>query len=1840
MALTIGETISRLHGSLRQYIEATYHVGNPQLIQQRLELLNTPGVIHQEPFIESTPRYRSNESFSDLGLDPIVLDFFEQISRSEAGHSPLIYDPPYEHQAAATRSALVDGKSLLVMTGTGSGKTECFLLPILGKLALEAAHSPQTFAEPALRALVLYPMNALVNDQLGRLRLMFGDQRVVQFFTQHAGRPARFARYTSRTLYPGVRDPGKDGTRLRSIGSFYVRQLELAAGPPSDEQRRAAELVERLRDRGKWPTKEDLTRWFGTPRTRWRNADGEFVRAVTMPGDAELFTRHEVHQAPADILVTNYSMLEYMMMRPLERPVFGRTRRWLEDNPDQSFLMVIDESHMYRGAGGAEVALLLRRVRTRLNIPPERFQVICTSASFRDENYAIEFAARLSGKSVSDFAPPIKGDLALRLPDDTGSEEEAELLAGIDLDAFHSATTENEKRNIVSDLLTSRGIDGRNEPIEQLLHEALRDYPPMGNLVNRTMQAACPINEIGVAIFPQAASTTADRAVTTLAALGSLARPDPNQPGLLPCRVHAFYRGLAGLWACMDPGCTELPETQQGEGPTGKLYGQPRDRCGCGSAVLELFTCRNCGAAYARAYTDDLMDPAYLWPDPGSAFRGAAGYVDELEPLDLLLEEPTAADISDFASFDLTTGQINPANPGERMRDVFVPRSRLDQPEPGNADVRPGQFRPCGVCGGRAGFNRSSVQDHQTKGDEPFQALITEQIHVQVPNAPEATEFAPLQGRKILVFSDSRQTAARLAPNLQNYSMQDVMRPLIVYGYTVLQHSPSLGRRLNLEHLYLSVLLAANMLGIRLRPALRANEPFTELEAVRRAIEGGAPEDDDLLFDVSQDVLMSNPPHSLLRAIVRTITDRFYGLESLALASICESPRLTQEIRGLPQIAGFAETDEQKLSLARLWLRAWQPTGFHLRAMPTDWSDDVYRTHSGNFTSMERFLGDRQSKTAFNRTWRPELLRLFTDQMSPRQFQLQGRTLSLLLGGEWAYCRRCRATQRPFPELIRCVNCGSDTVDVVDLANDNVFRARKGYYRASTLAALNENERNPMSLVAAEHTAQLNAAQADEVFSKAEEYELLFQDVDLGREDGHRDRTAIDILSCTTTMEVGIDIGALAGVALRNMPPGRANYQQRAGRAGRRGMAVATVTAFGSADSHDEHYFTHPGQMIRGPVDDPILNVDNADIAKRHVTAFLLQRYHMDRLPNIEPEDQPQLFAVLGSVSGFQGDSAILNFRDFSNWLREHEEQLRGEIEGWLPEELDHESRVEILDEFVEYTIDVVSSAIDINERGNEDDAQPEENADAIEVQEEEGEEVPVNNPASEDLLKRLLYEGILPRYAFPTDVATFHVFNEFESTRFRPVFQYAPSQGLAVALSQYAPGKQVWIDNRLWTSGAIYSVIDSDRREAWDSKQLYFECDRCHYSITEGIADAEKGDVRDCPACGTADAFGPARHWMRPTGFAHPMDRPEGTSPDDQPARSYATRAKLTAPTPSDENRWDRLNDQVRTYFLRDHLLVTNRGPRDEGYNYCTRCGRIEPSATTQSVVLPPHPKPFPSPRDQACTAGRTATGIVLGTDFITDVLLMSIRVPDPMSLRPGVLATDVALRTVCEALTTAACALLELEPTELQAEYRPALTEDGQIGHEAEIYIYDTLSGGAGFSRHVNELGGELFRRALEILTDCPENCDRSCYRCLRSFKNKFEHDSLDRFLGAMLIRFLIDGGEPQVDVPRLNLYVDLLFEDLRRQDRPDLRIERSVSVIDDQLGEVEVPILITDESGAQLVVAVHSGLTPNYAPTPELRELSEFSFVPIHLVDEILIRKNLPAATRQVLDLVSAG
>ena len=1482
---------------------------------------------------------------------------------------PVIYDPAYTHQYDALRLGFLEKKNLVIMTGTGSGKTESFLLPILAKLAHEAKSSPDTFKQPAVRALVLYPMNALVNDQLGRLRAVFGDRRLVKLFMGWADRPARFARYTSRTPYAGVRTAKKDPRRLKSFEQFFVDIERCAEGPASEEQVKAQRIRAELRSRGKWPAKPDLRRWFGAKGTHWVSKDGVPQRAVTQPDDAELLTRHECQASPPDLLVTNYSMLEYMLMRPIERSIFDKTKAWLHANPEERFVVVLDEAHLYRGAPGAEVGLLLRRLRARLEIPVERFQVICATASFSEEDYAPHFGAQLSGAPASSFAA-ITGTFRFAERECVGSLRDADTLAQVDLDAFYSQD-DAMRASAVQRLLEYLQVTPA-DTVELSLYEALKDFGPLGLLVNTTMKEAKQLTELTSLVFPGAPSPVATRALTALLALGSVARRDEASAGLLPCRVHTFYRGLPGLWVCMDAQCAALAEADRND-VCGRMYSQPRERCDCGATVLELFTCRNCGSAYGRAYSDNLESPNALWSEPGRRMKMPHREVAPLLALDLLLEEPRKLDLVEPVEYDLETGRVNPPVCGPRTRQVFLRSNRMGSAPADEGDgesaIQPkGQFVPCGVCGTSAAFSRSSVQDHQTKGDQPFQTLVARQLQVQPPGPAASTAFAPLRGRKVLVFSDSRQVAARLAPNLQMYSTRDSLRPMLVWGFRKLQSVPAIRKRCNLDDAYIAVLLAAKNFEVRLRPELAFGETLDALTRVTEAVSAqNALRDDDALQELWLDVRSEPAPVALLDDIYKTISDKFLGLEALALASIAEREDKRPKLESLDAIPGIAEAPGEKVALVRAWLRCWQKNGLWLSSMPTGWwqrprsNGTSVRGQKSKFSAMERVLQGREARRIFDAKWLPVLLNEFTSDTGGGVRRLEGRTLSLLLEGPWVRCNACKSVHRPVSTIHTCLDCGESDVVVLDPMQDGGFVARKGYYRTPVMEAMAEPPVAPLALIAAEHTAQLNTPSSEDVFSKAEENELLFQDVDVAWGGTAGRATAIDVLSSTTTMEVGIDIGTLSGVALRNMPPGRANYQQRAGRAGRRGNAVASVVAFGSADSHDEHYFSHPGSMVRGAVVDPRLTLDNPEIAKRHIRAFLVQVYHQDRVLALDPDAPGDLFSVLGTVRAFKSDGSAISLADFTRWLAERSESLRQRVREWLPSELATNDLESLLGGMIEDCLTAVNKALELGE-----DAPERETGDEVSEDEsppEEGEEKPVRPGSASTLLDRLLYCGVLPRYAFPTDVATFAVFDRARSTSFMPVLRYSPSQSLPVALSQYAPGKQVWIAGKCYVSGAVYSPMGSERFLAYRNRRIYRECSDCGYAHTLPIeAGVPVRSTSDCTASGGSGTFGPARYWMRPPGFGHPVDIPEVTSPDDTPETAWATRAKLTMATPLEEDAWTRVNERVRVLSTRQHLLVSNTGPEKEGYTYCTKCGRIEASTELNPRLFGPHFKPFPT--------------------------------------------------------------------------------------------------------------------------------------------------------------------------------------------------------------------------------------------------------------------------------------
>ncbi|HYG67422.1 MAG TPA: DEAD/DEAH box helicase, partial [Anaeromyxobacteraceae bacterium] len=255
----VRQVFERIQARLQRYLEAQYHIRDADLIEERRRLLLEPKGIAQLPFVEVTPSYATVGGFRGLAIPAPIRDLLEELSTWKP--SVGVY-PPYQHQADALEAFFApDPRDLVVATGTGSGKTETFLYSILGALALEAAERRTSFGLRGVRALLLYPMNALVSDQTARLRKLLGDERLARRFRDLGGRHPQFGMYTSRTPYPGTRSGAKDQRHLVKLIGYYE---ELASAASAAERREGddskvkenlekATLVKELMRRGRWP---------------------------------------------------------------------------------------------------------------------------------------------------------------------------------------------------------------------------------------------------------------------------------------------------------------------------------------------------------------------------------------------------------------------------------------------------------------------------------------------------------------------------------------------------------------------------------------------------------------------------------------------------------------------------------------------------------------------------------------------------------------------------------------------------------------------------------------------------------------------------------------------------------------------------------------------------------------------------------------------------------------------------------------------------------------------------------------------------------------------------------------------------------------------------------------------------------------------------------------------------------------------------------------------------------------------------------------------------------------------------------------------------------------------------------------------------------------------------------------------------------------------------------------------------------------------------------------------------------------------------------------------------
>lgn len=332
-------SIENTHEALKQrlidYVETAYFGKNDELRELCKSELEAQGVMWKEPYIEANPAYMSlRDGIENADIPVGIKVILKQMIERKMG----VYKSPYAHQVQALEG-FYKQHDLFVATGTGSGKTECFMWPMVTKLINEAKCNHDSWKQRGVRAMMLYPMNALVSDQLGRLRRMIGTASFYDMFTEYTGvsRRPQFGMYTGRTPYAGEIRREQDKALSDTLRSNLIARDE--------------ETVNQLKKMGKFPAKYDMEKF----------TDGLLEgRHVTDDRDAEMITRFEMQDNTPDILITNYSMLEYMLMRQEEQSIWEDTKKWIEQDEDNKLLFIIDEAHMYRGASGGEVALLIR----------------------------------------------------------------------------------------------------------------------------------------------------------------------------------------------------------------------------------------------------------------------------------------------------------------------------------------------------------------------------------------------------------------------------------------------------------------------------------------------------------------------------------------------------------------------------------------------------------------------------------------------------------------------------------------------------------------------------------------------------------------------------------------------------------------------------------------------------------------------------------------------------------------------------------------------------------------------------------------------------------------------------------------------------------------------------------------------------------------------------------------------------------------------------------------------------------------------------------------------------------------------------------------------------------------------------------------------------------------------------------------------------------------------------------------------------------------------------------------------------------------------------------------
>ena len=1678
----------------KRYLYTTFQTNIDTLNQQLKDYLSQDESVLKGPFISITKPYKKEQTLEKLVDDNPK--YFSHILKTIKPFQKNLY----AHQVKAIKNA-AEGKSIVVTTGTSSGKTECFLIPVINQLLKEKEElikttgNPKAELSPGVRTLIIYPLNALVNDQLKRL--IFDDD------TDEEGSFKNIFEYLNKYtdikigMYIGDTPEDEDSAKFENF-------LQNLSGGSDD-----ARNERKFKD--KYPN--------------------------------ILLTREEMRKNPPHILITNYTMLEYLLLRPTDAFFF--------DNNKQSKTwktIVLDEAHTYDGALGIEISTLLRRVKAR--VENENIQFILTSATLGDESKnkeILHFANSLC--STKDTNAEFMADCIIRT--ETYNPIEPKNKQKIDI-SFYSDIAEqlneynkldyDEKistlenivnilhqydKNLIFDSNYEDGMEeyevkqqkciSKNEKnIKHKLYEIILQDEFYIYLKNNILYNNSEIytnrvlsdnseNKSLIEQIQEKYPNFSEQDLINFITVATYAM-DSNGYNLFEVKYHTFLKGFNGIYVTLTPNKEKLYMSSPGE------YDDE------GNKVFSVSFCSNCNALYligqGRSGEEFKQKSYYSEDEQKDIYLISSNEYDEDNEDDETEKEDN--DNNDRNKYWLCTkcGKIVPFNtykqPNEKQKCGHETDEKI-------LVVKINNPKKCPCCHSQT-INSKTIFRPYIVGQAVATSVIGTALYKNIPD--RYFKQIGTNSRQFLSFSDSRQKASFFASSMETSYEKIIKKATMAQVWN--ENFKDEDKPIFIADFIKAVQKSFENNKIFMDKDVDNNEYIVDEDTCKK--KGFACVVDELIgqnrkdsmlnkaifyfdIDIKEDNYFPNnfPNLSVKEAttLLKIITMDYVRQGMVAIESLDDkkigdiTPSDLDNIFGksIPGLKGFYKTTKNKKLIHNKRTKLLKELAKELNKKL---AEESKINHSDNdiiniLNNIFECLKKQEILVKKDGIFRVNLKKIILKSITKDNLYI---------------CPECK-TVTPFNIKNICIKSLNNCKGKLEQWDNYEEELKDNHYKILY-------ETTPLlPLRAEEHTAQIKADRAKEVQND-------FQ------------KGLINVLSCSTTFEMGIDLGSLETVFMRNVPPTTSNYTQRAGRAGRGKDSSAFVLTYCINTSHDLNYFADPIKMINGKVNPPCFDINNEKIMLRHIYASALSFYWKKYEQYYHDGEKKSIIDIFygGMNESIQYPSHFSGYNNLKKYLENHDEKLKAflrnitkclnndlknklDIEnfGWIVNLFEENENSEkypgsLYIACLEY-IDTIKN-IEKCKYGN-----PERRS--------------KNTIIEEKLISYLSRNNILPKYGFPVDLV------KIDTNGNKKLQKVELQRSLYQAITEYAPDSKIIANKWLCTSKYIRVVKD----QALPSFN-YEYCPTCGTMniSTHGV----KLNTTVCNCCGEPLKICENKHFIIPKlGFV--IGQEEEFTDSDDPYNEKAKwsgnppeEAKLQYPerTVSSDIYYiaNKENEKVYKYTLtngKEIKIIATKSSSAElalinkaRFYFCQKCGYA--GIYKDGVKVPKHHKNI---------YGDICEGEIIkydydgeekirleqiGHKFYTDAIIIQFSSSDiSFEKTDNEKPIKKEAISIMYALIEGISRAIHINRRELDGSLYYYKNDNGE-GNFCFV-IFDTTPGGAGYVTSIiqnKDILSKVLQETYNFVEHCPEDkCSKnsSCYGCMKNYDNQRYHDMLKR-------------------------------------------------------------------------------------------------------------------------------